>query len=123
MSNNNSSASNKNELAHNSSNNKPNVNETTEFQYFMKEFLGFIIRTGIIFYINTYISNKARVINSYYYNRGIFYFFILYLAIFMMDIMTYESKFINRMLYILLFCVLLSYCINYLIHKYMYKCF
>ena len=123
MSNNNSSASNKNELAHNNSNNKPNVNETTEFQYFMKEFLGFIIRTGIIFYINTYISNKARVINSYYYNRGIFYFFILYLAIFMMDIMTYESKFINRMLYILLFCVLLSYCINYLIHKYMYKGF
>ena len=43
MSNNNSSASNKNELAHNSSNNKPNVNETTEFQYFMKEFLGFFI--------------------------------------------------------------------------------
>ena len=99
------------------------MSQITEFRYFCNKFLRLIILIGMVFYLNIYISEKSRVINSYNYNKAILYFFILYIFIIVSDMMTYESDYLNNLVYILLFCVLTIYIVNYLIHKYMYKGF
>ena len=99
------------------------MSEITEFRYFCNKFLQLIILIGMVFYLNIYISEKSRVINSYNYNKAIFYFFLLYIFILVSDMMTYESEYLNNLVYIFLFCVLTIYVVNYLVHKYMYKGF
>jgi len=99
------------------------MTEITEFRYFCNKFLQLIIIIGMVFYLNIYISNESRNINSYYYNKAILYFFLIYVFILVADMMTYESDYLNNLVYILLFCVFTIYVVNYMVHKYMYKGF
>jgi hypothetical protein len=96
---------------------------SNEFKYFLKKFLKIVVMFGIIFYINIGISNNCLNIKSYYYNRSILYFLLLYLCIFISDIFTSDSDYVNKFVYALLACILLIYFVNYLIYNYMYKGF
>lgn len=96
---------------------------SSEFRYFLKKFLKIVVMLGIIFYIHIGISENCRNMKSYYYNRSMLYFFLLYLCIFVSDILTYESDHLSKFIYTLISCVLLIYFVNYLIHKYIYKGF
>jgi len=96
---------------------------SNEFKYFLKKFLKIVVMFGIIFYINIGISNNCLNIKSYYYNRSILYFLLLYLCIFISDIFTSDSDYVNKFVYTLLACILLIYFVNYLIYNYMYKGF
>ena len=44
------------------------MTEITQFRYFCNKFLQLIIIIGMVFYLNIYISNESRNINSYYYD-------------------------------------------------------
>ena len=92
----------------------------SQFRYFLYKFIKFIIIVTIILYINRYIAEKSHNIKSYQYNRTMLYLFFLYLGIFISDIMTYESNYVTRMVYYIIFCVLSIYFLNWAIFKYMY---
>ena len=92
----------------------------SQFRYFLYKFIRFIIIVTIILYINRYISEKSHNIKSYQYNRTMLYLFFLYLGIFISDIMTYESDYVTRMVYYIIFCILSIYFLNWAIFKYMY---
>ncbi len=96
---------------------------SNEFKYFLKKFLKIVVMLGIIFYIHIGISNNCLNIKSYYYNRSILYFFLLYLCIFISDIFTSDSDYVNKFVYTFVACILLIYFVNYLIYNYMYKGF
>jgi len=95
----------------------------SQFRYFLKKFLKFIVSVSIILFINRYISEKSHNINTYNYNRAILYFFFLYLAIFISDIMTIESDFVSRLMYYFISCILTIYLSQWFLFKYSYKGF
>ena len=95
----------------------------TEFSYFSSKSLILIIVTNIIFYINRYIAENARNMNSYNYNIYMLYAYLIYIAVLVFEIYTYESEHTSRLVNLLMVSVLLLYASNWAIVKYLKKDF
>ena len=95
----------------------------TEFSYFSSKSLILIIVTNIIFYINRYIAENARNMNSYNYNIYMLYAYLIYIAVLVFEIYTYESEHPSRLVNLLMVSVLLLYASNWAIVKYLKKGF
>lgn len=80
--------------------------DESQYHYFLKNFIYFLILLFIVFYINLYIDKKAKSSNVVNYNRSILYFFIIFLILFITDIMVSEQKLLNKFIYMLIFCIL-----------------
>lgn len=113
----------KNENKDKKENNQKDIKPVTEFGYFRNKFLILVVVTNIVFYINRYIAEKARNINSYNYNTYMLYAYLIYIATLVFDIMTYESEHTSKMVNIICFTVLTLFGLNWALVKYYNKGF
>lgn len=97
--------------------------DQSQFRYFLKNYIYFIILIFIVIYINLYIDKKAKSTNVVNYNRLILYCFIAFLTLFISDILVSEQKLLNKFIYILLFSILSVFISNYVIVNYFYDGF
>ena len=121
--NNEENENNENEKNDKKENNQKDKKPLTEFGYFRNKFLILVVVTNIVFYINRYIAEKARNINSYNYNTYMLYAYLIYIATLVFDIMTYESEHTSKMVNIICFTVLTLFGLNWALVKYYNKGF
>ena len=93
----------------------------TEYAYFIKYYLYFIVLFCITTYANLYISKETTDIKVFEINKICFYMFFLFILIVVNDILDTPMMFLNKFLFIILFSLLLVYIANYFIIKYSKK--
>lgn len=90
----------------------------TEFYFFIKNYLYFIIFFSIIFYIIIYIIDKTKDKLVITETKIFFYISIIFLFIIIGDILEKPYDSVNKVIYIILFSIIILYICNYLIIKY-----
>ena len=90
----------------------------TEYAFFMKYFLYFIVLFSIAIYCNLYISSEVKDIKIMYINKACFYMLFIFLMIIINDILDAPIMFLKKFVFIILFALLLVYIVNYLFIKY-----
>ena len=90
----------------------------TEYAYFMKYYLYFIVLFCITTYVNLYVSKETTDIKIFEINKVCFYMFFLFLLIIINDILDTPIMFLKKFLFIILFSLLFVYIANYFIIKY-----
>ena len=97
--------------------------DQSQYHYFLKNFIYFLILLFIVFYINLYIEKKAKSTNVVSYNRTLLYLFIAFLGLFITDIMVSEQKLLNKFIYLLIFCILSIFISVVVVTQYFYDGF
>lgn len=90
----------------------------SEYAFFMKYFLYFIVLFSIAIYSNLYISSEVKDIKIMYINKACFYMLFIFLMIIINDILDTPIMFLKKFVFIILFALLLVYIVNYLFIKY-----
>ena len=90
----------------------------TEYAFFMKYFLYFIILFSIAIYVNLYIADKTQNITIMFINKACFYLLFIFLMLIVNDILDRPIIFLKKLVMIILFSLLLVYIVNYLFVKY-----
>ena len=90
----------------------------SNFFYFMKYFLYFITLSTICFYITIYIDKNANNSLIKVETKVLFYILIMFLIIIINDILETPLESLNQFIMIILFFMIISYSINYLIQHY-----
>ena len=90
----------------------------TEYAFFMKYFLYFIILFSIAIYVNLYIADKTQNITIMFINKACFYLLFIFLMLIINDILDRPIIFLKKLVMIILFSLLLVYIVNYLFVKY-----
>ena len=93
----------------------------SEYAYFMKYYLYFIVLFCITTYANLYISKETTDIKVFEINKVCFYMFFLFLCIIINDILDTPMMFLKQFIFIILFSLLLVYITNYFMVKYSKK--
>lgn len=97
--------------------------DDSQYIYFLKNYIYFLILLFMVFYINFYIDKKAKSLNVVNYNNTILYLFIGFLAIFISDVMVSEQKLLNKFVYLLIFSILSVFISVVVITQYYYDGF
>jgi hypothetical protein len=90
----------------------------SNFFYFMKYFLYFIILLTICFYITIYVDKNANNNLIKVETKVLFYVLIMFIIIILNDILETQFESLNQFFLIIVFFIIISYSINYLVQHY-----